>query len=104
MRGVDAPLNLLLLKNSCQNYQPTTIKIMHLQTICKGVAISRKLLQKIKHHPCLPGRQALLTMKFTTLMLIACFQAGAVSVAQNITLSKQNVSLKEVLRDIKQQT
>lgn len=43
-------------------------------------------------------------MKFTSILLLLCFQAGAVTLAQTVTLSETNAPLKKIFKEIHRQT
>ena len=54
---------------------------------------------------CLPGRQALLFMKLTAILILAAaLQVSAKGFSQKVTLSEKNTALTKVFREIKKQT
>lgn len=69
---------------------------MHLFAFCK-VPLTAGLIQK-------KLLKTLLIMKFTALMIFACLQVSAGGLAQTVSLSEQNASLKGIFKEIHRQT
>lgn len=73
---------------------------MHLHAYRKGVLPLHNRYLKT----CLPVRQALMIMKLTAILLVACLQASAVAIGQTVTLSETNVPMKKIFKEIHRQT
>lgn len=66
---------------------------MHLHAYCKDPQRLRDRFIK-----------TLMIMKFTVILLVFCFQAGAATVAQTVSLSETNAPLRKIFREIHRQT
>lgn len=74
---------------------------MKLNVLCFLRRNQRKIAAKFSR----PVRQALLTMKLTSIFLLAaCLQVNAKGYSQNVTLNLKNVTLQKVFKEINRQT